>query len=213
MVTSTFDAIFTGQQAPRWPGTLSGLVRHHTGVLVPESQNLADGDDWATFDSFVPNPVAEAIYQAPEVDVGFDDTVRVFADLQSALGPGETSGLADPAFEIDHRLDGAAYDGFEPWSLGNVTARFVTSRIVLDTAKGVAKVTGFAPTVDLKERGEAAGSVPIAPGGTLIAFARRFHLTPMVAVSADGGSASIATKAAVTTTGFNSTGLFWRASL
>jgi len=201
-IAATFDIILESEQAPRWHGTLTGFVRHYTGVLAPDSTSLAGDLGWETFDQFVPNPVAQAVYEAPEQDVGFDDTVRVWADVASALGPGETTGVADPSYEIDYRLAAGAYDGFEPWTIGNVDARFVKQRIVLATAKGVAKITGFKPTVDLKERSEGAKGVAVAAGGATIAFARAFHLTPRVKVVADGASARIATKANVSTTGF-----------
>ncbi len=202
MATLDFDIILQEQQAPRWAGALAGFVKHHTGVLVPDSQNLASDDGFETFDLFVPNPVASAIYEAPVFDVGFDDTVRVWADVASALGPGVASGVADPALEIDYREDTGAFDGFEPWAIGNVEARFVKLRIALDTAKGLAKVTGFKPTVDLFERTEGAKGVTVTAGGQAIAFARAFHATPRVSATADATSARIATKENVTTTGF-----------
>ena len=202
METADFDIILQEAQAPRWPGVASGFVRHHGGVLVPDSQNLASDDGFETFDLFVPNPVASAVYEAPAFDVDFDDTVRVWADVISALGPGETLGVADPALEIDYRKDAGAFDGFEPWSIGNIEARFVKLRIDLDTSKGVAKVTGFKPTVDLIERTEGAKAATVAAGGQAIAFAQQFHTAPRVAATVDGTSALIATKENVTTTGF-----------
>ena len=202
METADFDIILQEAQAPRWPGPVNGFVKHHTGVLVPDSQNLASDDGFETFDLFVPNPVASAIYEAPAFDVDFDDTVRVWGDVVSALGPGETLGVADPALEIDYRKNASAFDGFEPWSIGNIEARFVKLRINLDTSKGVAKVTGFKPTVDLIERTEGAKAATVAAGGQAIAFAQQFHTAPRVAATVDGTSALIATKENVTTTGF-----------
>ena len=202
METADFDIILQEAQAPRWPGPVNGFVKHHTGVLVPDSQNLASDDGFETFDRFVVNPVASAIYEAPAFDVDFDDTVRVWGDVISALGPGETLGVADPALEIDYRKNAGAFDGFEPWSIGNIEARFVKLRINLDTSKGVAKVTGFKPTVDLIERTEGAKAATVAAGGQAIAFAQQFHTAPRVAATVDGTSALIATKENVTTTGF-----------
>ncbi len=203
MLAADFDVILQTEQAPRWPGTLTDMVKHYTGILVPDSQNLASADGFETFDQFVVNPVASAIYEAPEFDIDFDDTVRVWGDITSALGPDETVGVAAPDFEIDYRQDAAAYDGFEPWTIGNVDARFIKQRLVLDTAKGVAKVTGFKPTVDLLERTEGASAVVVGAGGLAINFARRFHATPRVAVTAEASAARIATKDAVSVTGFS----------
>ena len=202
MVTADFDIIVQVAQAPRWLGALSGFVKHHTGVLVPDSQNLASDDGFETFDSFVPNPVANATYVAPVFDVDFDDTVRVWADIASALGPGEATGVADPVLEIDYRKDSDTFDGFDPWTIGDIEARFVKFRLVLDTSKGLAKVTGFKPTVDLFERTEGAKGVTVGAGGQAVAFARAFHVAPRVAVTVDGTTALIATKENVTTTGF-----------
>ncbi len=202
MEAADFDVILQTEQAPRWPGTLTNMVKHYTGVLVPDSQNLASADGFETFDQFVVNPVPSAIYEAPQFDIDFDDTVRVWGDITSALGPGETVGVADPRLEIDYRLGAGAFDGFEPWNIGNVEARFLKLRLNLDTSKGVAKVTGFKPTVDLLERTEGASGVAVGAGGSAITFARRFHTTPRVAVTADGTTALIATKEAVSVTGF-----------
>jgi hypothetical protein len=202
VVAEDFDIILQTEQAPRWLGTLTDMVKHYTGVLVPDSQNLASDDDFDTFDIFVVNPVAIAIYEAPEFDIDFDDTVRVWGDIASVLGPGETVGVAAPAFEVDYRKAADGFDGFEPWTIGNLEARFIKHRLVLDTSKGVAKVTGFKPTVDLLERDEGATSVAVAASGQAISFARTFHVAPRVTVTADAAAARIATKDSVTTSGF-----------
>ena len=199
VLAEDFDVILQVSQAPRWPGTLSGLVKHYTGVLVPDSQNLASADGFETFDEFVVKPVATATYEAPEFDIDFDDTVRAWGEIASALGPGETAGVADPALEIDTRKAADAYDGFEPWTIGDVEARFIKLRLVLTTSKGIAKVTGFKPTVDLLERAEGAKSVPVGAGGQAIAFARAFHQPPRVAVTVEAATALIGTKDGVTT--------------
>ena len=183
-------------------GQITGKVYRYTLSIAWDLGTASYDGNFATFDFFVPNPVANAIYEAPEFDIDFDDRIRVWADIISALGPGETLGVADPALEIDYRKAAGAFDGFEPWSIGNLEARFIKQRLNLDTAKGVAKVTGFKPTVDLLERSEGAKDVAIAPGGTAIAFAKRFHFTPRVAATADATSALIATKEGVTVTGF-----------
>ena len=86
--------------------------------------------------------------------------------------------------------------------IGNVEARFIKQRLVLTTAKGLAKVTGFQPTVDLVERSEGAKAVAIGAGGTAITFAKAFHQVPRVAVTVDGTSALIGTKESVTAAGF-----------
>ncbi len=206
LMVNTFDVILQAQQAPGWVnlglGTGTNFIKHYSGVLVPDSQDLASVGGFDVFDKFVRNPVVTAIYEAAEQDIDFDDSARIFAEVLSVLCPGESVGVADPQHEIDHRLNAGAYDGFEPWSVGSVKFRFVKQRIVLTPANGVAKITGFNPTIDLKERTEGANSVTIGAGGTAITFARQFHQTPLVKVIVDGASALIATKTGVTTTGF-----------
>ncbi len=206
VVANTFDVIISAEEAPEWTnlgqGSGTGFVKHYTGVLVPDSQDLTSVGGFAVFDQFVPNPVASAIYEAPEIDIDFDDTLRVFADIVSALGPGETAGTADPEHRIDFRKAADSYDGFEAWPGGNVEARFIKSRIVLTPADGVAKVSGFNTVADLKERTEGAKGVTIAAAGSAVAFARRFHETPRMKVMNAEASAKIPGFTAVTTTGF-----------
>ncbi|MBI5135770.1 MAG: hypothetical protein HZA24_00375 [Nitrospirae bacterium] len=202
-VVNALDVIFQAQQAPAWPGMKTGFLAHWTGVLVPDSTlGAAAHTNAELFETFVPYPVAQAIYEAPEMDGGFDDTVRVWGEVASALGTGVATGVADPKLEIDHRLEAGAYDGFTPWAVGQVTARFVKHRLVLDTARGRAKITGFLPTVDVRERTEKATDVAVAAGGTAITFARPFHRKPEVRVTAIGSTARIAGANNVTTTGF-----------
>lgn len=207
---NTFDIILEDQQAPGWVnlgnGTGIGFVNHYTGVLMPESTlTAADaidtfGDNYWT--EYAVSPVATAVYEAAEQDIDFDDSTRIFAEVLSALGPGETVGNANPQHEIDHRLDAGAYDGFEPWSVGSIKFRFVKQRIVLTTADGKVKITGFNPTIDLKKRTEEDTNVTIGPSGTAITFAQQFHSTPLVKVFIDSASALIPTRTGVTTTGF-----------
>ncbi len=200
-VISDYDLILQNEQAPAWGGTLTNFVRHWTGVLVPQSQNLASADGWETFDQFVPNPYTQCIYESPEMDIDFDDTVRVWGNIDSALGPGET-GLADPKLEIDSRTDAGSYVGFFSWSIGNVLGRYFKHRLVLDTSVGVAKITGFLPTVDIIERTERKDNVTVSASGTAITFDRPFHSPPQVEVTPVGATALIGMPDNITATGF-----------
>lgn len=204
VVANANEIVVAAAQAPRWPGTLSGFVRHHTGRLVPDSRNLASADGWETFDRFVPNPVATAIYEAPEIDLGFDAAqVRVWADIQSVLGPGETTGVAAPRLEIDLRNEAGTYRGFTPWTVGTAAFRRLKARIVAGTADGLAVVTAVSVVADVAEREERGENVTVAPGGTSITFAQRFHKIPNVQVTPDGTSPRIPVKRNVTESGFD----------
>jgi hypothetical protein len=187
-----------------------GFVRHQIikddgtfqGTLVPASKSLANAAGYEIFDQYVYDPVDLSIYEAPEQDIGFDDTARVWASILASLGPGVASGVADPDYQIDYRLASGSYAGFQPWSIGNVTARFIRQRIVITTSAGLLKITGFLPTLDAKERTEGGTSVTIGVGGTAITFATTFHNKPRVKVTVDAASALIGTKKNVSTTGF-----------
>lgn len=202
IVTSEFDAIFQAQQAPDWPGTRTNFVKHWTGVLVPESQDLANAtDDHAVFDAFVVNPFATCTYQAPEFDLGFDGDIRVWGDMVSALGPG-ADGVADPKLQIDSRTAAGSYGGFRDWAIGNVYARYVKLRLVLEPALGAAFVSGFLPTADALEFTQRGQSLTVAIGGTAVVFDRPYHLTPSIRVWSSDGTAKIGTFSSATTTGF-----------
>ncbi|NNG03992.1 MAG: hypothetical protein HKM95_07805, partial [Inquilinus sp.] len=205
-VVNALDIIRQAAQKPKgWPGSRTGFVYNPlTGNLNPDSTVLASADAAQdVFDGYVWQPVALALYEAPEIDIDFDDRARAWGDIQSNLGPGET-GLAAPKLEIDYRPDADAYDGFEPWTIGEAEGRFFKFRFALDTAKGLARVTGFKPTVDQVEE-VTVRTVPVAAAGSAIVFPTRFHIVPQVEVSAEAGAGGVpryATWEAVTATGF-----------
>lgn len=93
---SVLNAIDDGE----FPGTLENFVLHYTGVLVPDSQNLASDDDWDTFDTAVINPYQECIYTSEQIDLGSDKDVRVWGVIESELLPGVTEGVANPTMQI-----------------------------------------------------------------------------------------------------------------
>lgn len=203
-VANTFDVVQSPAQAPRWPGTRTGFVKHDvSGTLVPDSNSLADATGYDVFDQFVTDPVDECIYEAPEIDLGFDaDTVRVWATMGGALGPGEVAGFVNPELEIDYKDAADSYDGFEDWTVGTVDARTIKARLVMQTADGLGTIDTFTPTADVEERTESDKDVAISGGGTAIAFDQRFHVKPAVTVTADATSGLIAVKSSVSVTGF-----------
>lgn len=186
-VTNAFNIIYQLEQAPDWLGTKVNFVEHWTGVLVPDSQDAASIDTWNTFDIFVPNPYATCTYEAPEKDVLFTDTVRVWASFGATLGPGVVSGFPNPTLEIDYHA-GTGYDGFEPWTIGDVTGRYFKEKLILKTADGVAYISSFKPTLDVVSHTEQATSVVVGSGGTAIVFANRFHFTPNIQITVQGGA-------------------------
>lgn len=204
VVANANDVVATAVQAPRWPGGRTGLVKHDvSGRLVPESNALASAmTDAELWDRMVHDPVAVPVYEAPEIDLGFDaDGSRVWANAAAAIGPGETGNpVAD--LQIDYRDEGGAYDGFEDWTIGTADFRRIKARVELDTSQGVAWLSAFTPTVDVPEHTDKQAGIAIAPGGSTVAFGRTFHGPPNIQVSAEetGGAARYATWSNVTST-------------
>ncbi|WP_422331181.1 hypothetical protein, partial [Rhodococcus sp. (in: high G+C Gram-positive bacteria)] len=72
------QVILQQQQAPDWLGVKTQMIRHWTGVLVPDSQSLASAVDWEVFDQFIYNAYTDGYYTAPEMDKGVDATARFY---------------------------------------------------------------------------------------------------------------------------------------
>ena len=208
-MVSTFDLIEQAEEPQDWLGTKTNFLKHWTNVLVPDSTKAADElTNAELFEQFVPYPFAVCEYQAPEIDLTVDGDTRIWADMQSALGRGRT-GLADPQLEIDHKLSAGAYDGFEPWTIGNVNARFVKGKLVLTTDDGVCFISSFKLVADAEERVEE-GQVVLAAGGSIVVFAQPFRKLPSVALFNTDAAARITTVEDVTTTQFE--GHSWNTS-
>jgi len=211
-IVSANDIVIDQIDNPRWTGVLTDFVRHDVSeLLVPSSTQDATQISVADlFTKFVPFPVAESTYETAEIDLGFDTTARVYAEISGQVGL-DSSGVSDPILTIDHRLNAGAYDGFEDWTIGVITARFIKARAKIVHATGTASLKSIRIVVDIETRRESARSVTIAAsGGTNITFQNAFHLIPRVDVTVDSSSALIPTVKNVTTTGF--TAQVWNTS-
>lgn len=136
------------------------------------------------------------------IDIDFDDQARVWGGITSEMVWSDI-GIANPELKIDYRLDGEVYDGFESWSVGVATFRYVKNKIVFNNIAGsVYSVSGFTFTVDNIEKVQKAINVNISAGGSLITFPNKFHALPFVRVFAEGTSSLYATYEQVTTTSF-----------
>lgn len=202
MTSTGFTTISSVAQAPAWLGTLTNMVRHWTGVLTPESQSLASALDWEVFDEFVPNAYADCYYTAPEVDKSIDAPARIYGDIVSVLGPGETSGVAAPELQIDYRASSASYDGFENWSVGVVEFRYMTGRIHVDTTVGKPVISAFRPTIDSESRDENGTLTVDGSGSGSVTFTTPFHTTPALQLTPQGSGDVTASYVSLTTTGF-----------
>lgn len=201
LVTNALDVVVERSEAPDWPGILTDFVKHWTGVLVPSSTSNNAALEWRVFDEYVPDPVVQAIYEGLEVDIGFDDDARVWGEITSALGMSEM-GTSNPAFHLDYRTQAGSYDGFEPWSIGQLTLRYAKGKIIAATGDGVSYMQDLKLVVDQIEHIQKDSGVIISAGGTVIAYPNSFHTAPFVRVFAAGATALIATYELVTTTNF-----------
>lgn len=200
-VVNTFNLVYQENEAPAWHGTLTGLVRHWTGVLVPQSQNLASADDWETFDQLVPNPVVACEYEHSEIDFGFDAELRAWNNVDARVPP-SGSGTAEVMAKIDYRIAVGAYDGYEPWTVGNIAARYARIKLIVDTSLGTPVLHGFTPTLDVKETRQTF-TAAIAAGGSVITWPTRYHNPPSVGATVQGTTGLIAVidPATITATG------------
>jgi len=193
------DQIFSEvEQAPDWIGTLSGFIRHYTGVLVPLGTHAASYyTAWEDFTNFVVDPVSTASYTAPVADIGFDDTLRVHSTSGYTLGPSQT-GTPTLTYSIDTWLTGGSDPAsFTTWTIAETTLRYLVGRITYSgiSAGNVAFLTEFAPIVDsARPPIQITQSATIAGGGSTVTYDRAFHLAPTViatVVAATGLYASV----------------------
>ena len=185
-MANAFNVIQTMVDEPDFLGAKTNFVHHWTGFLVPDSQDAASLNTWDTFDIFVPNPFATCNYVAnQDMDILFADDVRVWADMAATLGPGVAAGFPNPTLEIDYH-SGAGFDGYEPWTIGTVIARYVRAKLVLQTADGVAYLSKFRATMDVESHTETGSGVVVGASGTAIVFTNRFHFAPSIQITPEG---------------------------
>jgi len=203
-VVNVNTSIVSQSEHARWPGALTGYIRHDvSGGLIPESNTAASAmTDAQLWDQLVFDPVTTSIYEAKEINLGFDaDDMRVFAELGGQIGVLE-SGIVDPIFSIDYRDEADGYDGFEDWPTpAAANFRRLKARVTFTNATGVASFTTYTINVDAQEHTETHPDETIAAaGGSTISFDQQYHTAPAIAVSAEAAAALFATYDNVTTT-------------
>lgn len=189
------------QNDPDWFGTGTNVVRHFSGVLLPQSQNLSSTYGWEMFDQFVPNPYAAPVYETLELDSNADGNMRVVltADAESATAYGETD---IPAFtqEIKYKTSSGAYGPYEPWVSGNVTAEFVTARFTFGTTVDEF-LASFDLLLDNPPVTQTLQTVAIGAGGTAVAWPTAFRNPPNVQVTPAAAGATGGSAVSITATG------------
>jgi len=210
-VTSENPVVFQTAEAPRWQGSKAGCFYHAVdNTLCAQSQSLASALGWEVFDSYCPNPVSEFTYTGLEIDYGFDTSAgRIYGPITAALGEGE-SGAAEPIFQLDYRLAAGSYDGYENWTIGTASARYLSPRLRVDMNTGRAYVSAFTPTVDSPRRSEAQ-TVTLDAAGSAVTWTTQFFAAPAVTVTPVSTSAIFGVANSITETGatvrlFNTSG-------
>lgn len=184
-------------------GTLINCIIHGpTRDLIVKSQAAsAYAVGWDTFDQAVVNAYASASYQSPEFDLGIEGAVRVYAPVTSFLLPNET-GIASPDVKLKARDGaGATVIDWQLWDVGNVTARYLTFKLEIDTGEGLIDVSAMQPTADAEYRVEVGDNVAVAAAGATITFSKPFFRTPSITVTPIGSGDYTAQIASPTTTG------------
>jgi hypothetical protein len=180
------------------------FVRHPSGVLVPDTLRTAQQMTVAEiFEQFVPYAVDTAIYDSDEIDISFDDTVRVWASHEGRLGRGETTGFVDLQLRLDYRAAAGGFDGFESWVSGDRTGRYFQMRLLENVVSGLAVVVDCLPTIDSPSFAQSGVNVVISAGGATVSFAESYHGVPTsLVVTPIGITALSASISNVTITGF-----------
>jgi hypothetical protein len=113
IVVSNANSVLQAVADGEFPGTLDNMVKHYTNVLTPDDQNLASFYDFEVFDQYVPTPEVICTYTSDEIDLGSDQDVRIWGEIVSELGPGVTTGTADPKLQVCYRGAGDSSSGAE----------------------------------------------------------------------------------------------------
>ena len=149
------------------------------GLIAGASAPAANTTGWDVFNIFVPDVIAAAAYITGTIDSGFDDDLRVQAQIATGLGFGQ-SGAPPVAFSIDTWLS-AGYDLgiFVPWTINFVQMRYLRGRIDYAPVQGqVAYIQDFVITIDTAPKTEQGGSFAVGIGGSVLIFPTPFHLAP-----------------------------------
>jgi hypothetical protein len=230
-VVNTFGPISSQPQAPGWNtagSTISGFVVHYSGVLVPDSTSLASADTGtAVFDEFVWEPVATCSYEAPGVNFSKLALLRAWAMVGATLGPGETTGKANPLINLRYSqttgadplmftsdptpmwnadpttLMWAGISPYQLWTKGTLLTTFVQMKLVINTGDGLPVISLFTPIVDQPPLQDGQAGIVVAPGGSRINFKNTWFLNaPFVGPSVSGGVAGTASASAIDANGF-----------
>lgn len=176
-------------------------------AMNPDSQNYAgDLTDAQLWDEYCYGAYATCTYEQPQMDKGVDASARVWNDVVANLGVGETAGVANPQPKIDYRTSSGSFSGYQNWTIGSPLFRYLKAEIVLTTANGKARITGFETVIDKQPVTETGTYTTDGSGTVSVGFTNVFHNAPGLQVSAQGSGDVAASFTGLSRTGF--TGLF-----
>ena len=171
-------------QEPDWLGTVSGFVRHPSGVLVPDNlYTPSHYSDYTPFDQMVPDPVSSAYYITPTFDIGKNLNTRIYDSQSATLGPDDSGASATLQFAIDTWLTGETDpNSFTNWSLAYVNMRYIKAKLTYSgiSAGNVSFINDFTLFGDLAANVQQSGTLVVAPGGTVLTFPNPYNSAPYV---------------------------------
>lgn len=193
-VTNENTPVLAAEYGPDWLGTLTGFVRHYTGVLMPDQTSLASALTFSQlFETFCHAPVATATYDSAPTDTGFNDGLHVYISSTQSTGPG-VSGSPSVSYGLDTWLTGGSDPGsFSPWTLGNVTARYLRAQIneTPGASPSIVSQLSLTASVPSAVTDTVQGFSISNSAGTVLTFASEgagpFHSPPTVVASPTDG--------------------------
>lgn len=166
-------------------GFVQTFVRHNVSQsLVPKSTRDDSTED-GVFAQLVRDPIDESNYEGQEIDLGADLVVRVWADIELVAAP-EGGSLPDLNLFLDWRKDADDYQGWRPWTIGLLEARYIKSRVLINNTSGLASFAEFTLNVDAQERTERHTDFVVEIGGTTLTYDTPFSTTPHIEAHPDG---------------------------
>jgi hypothetical protein len=219
-VTNENATIAQAQECPSLTGTVSGFLKHWTGVLSPlgtfACSHYTHWEDFGVVYSgstpYVPDPVATATYTENTVDTVYNDTLRVWPIITATPGP-SVSGTPNTAFSLDYWLSGASDpNAYTAWTTGSAQLRYFKGRVTETPGTVPSYISTFTVTADKQNKTQQDGANQVvAAGGTAVTFTTPFHSPPFVNCLVIGSTALFASASNITSTGctlhvFNTSG-------
>lgn len=193
--------IDTSPQATDWGGTKVNFIRHITGVLSIDNQELAvDMSDEELWNQYAHNPEPTSTYTAPSIVLSFIGIIRLYTSIDFFLGAAETGTVS---VKIEFRIDpdGLGFGSWQAFIPGDYLVKEYQFRFISTNSEGNNGVfRQFTPASDEPKHDENDAGVVVAASGTSILFDQEYHTIPRVLVQSIIDGWGYPTN--ITTTGF-----------